>query len=49
MGSGGGAYGVSLAEGVDVEESECLLGLEDLEAGDITCCGRGRRLVTEVR
>ena len=35
----GEAYGVALAEGVDVEESECLVGFEDLEAGDLAWCG----------
>jgi len=33
------AYGVSLAEGVDVEESECLVGFQELEAGDLAWAG----------
>jgi len=32
---------LALAEGVDVEEGECLVCFEELEAGDIACCGRG--------
>lgn len=38
---GWSTYGMAAAQGVDVEEGQGLVTLEELEAGDFSCDGRG--------
>lgn len=37
-------YGVALGQGLDVHEGESLLGLVELEGGDVSCTMDGERL-----